>query len=92
MMLVPTTREVALSVAVAESEKTAEGLLVVVAIVGVEMIADSLLLGRADAESDGVGASLTVMFAEVGGVKLTVPAELDEIVEGGSSDAGTLRV
>lgn len=41
-MLVPMTREVALSVAVAEMETTAGGLLVVVAMVGMESVAESL--------------------------------------------------
>lgn len=93
IMLVPITREVALSVAVADCETTGAGLLVVVAMVGMEMVAESLLLGIAEADgvTDGVGASLTVVLIEVGGVRLMLLKIADALDEGGCSEAGTER-
>lgn len=86
MMLVPTTKLVALSVAVAVSETTGEALLVTDGMVGMGMEADSLLLGV----TDGVGASLIVAFPEPDGVIVALLGSPEEIVDGGTSDAGTL--
>lgn len=87
MMLVPTKNVVALSVPVGVREMTGGAWLVTLGIVGIGMVAESLLLGV----TDGVGTSLMVAFPELGGVKVALPGNPDEMVDGGTSDAGTLR-
>lgn len=93
MMLVPTTSDVALSVAVADKDITAEGLLVVDGMMGMGIVAESLVLGATEGvgATDDVGAILMVPFPEVGGVRLIVLEAPVEMVEDICSDAGTLR-
>lgn len=85
-MLVPTTREVALSVAVADKEMTGEGLTVEDGIVGSGINAESLWLlameeVRAAVE---VGASLIVALPDAGEVMAALLGIPDDVEEGPS--------
>lgn len=92
-MLVPTTTVVALSVAVADREFTGEGLLVTVGIVGMGMVAESLLLDAIPWETDtgdDVGVAVLVALPDVGGVRVALTGTPEEVYDDGCSDAGTL--
>lgn len=86
MILDPTVNVVALSVPVGAREATGEGLYVPDTMVGIGMVAESLLVGIAV----DVGASLIVAFPELGAVNVALLGGPEEIVEAGDSDAGTL--
>jgi hypothetical protein len=98
MMLVPTMREVWESVAVAMREMIGEALRVTVGVTGMGMVAESLSVGVADAvdraggveAADDVRASLKVELPELGGVKVALLGDPDEVADAESSDAGTL--
>lgn len=92
-MLVPITRDVALSVAVADRDITSEGLLAVVGMTGIEIYAEGLLMLSMEVVGmrEDVRASLIGIVSELGGVAVALLGGPDKGVEDSLSDAGTLR-